>query len=89
MRTLWVSAAAGGPQQYSPTKAGKTNLGLEAAHRDLKITPAEFDEVVAELGRSLNYFKVPKREKEELLSAFIAHKKEVTAGRTGDLSKSQ
>lgn len=80
MRTLWVSTATGGPLQYVPTKPGKTNLGLEEAHRDLKISPAEFDEVAAELGRTLDFVKVPKREKEEVLAAFAAHKKEVTAG---------
>jgi hemoglobin len=80
MRTLWVSAATGGPFQYTPTKPGETNLGLEEAHRDLKISPKEFDEVAAELGRTLDFFKIPKREKEELLAAFAAHKKEVTEG---------
>jgi cytoskeleton protein RodZ len=43
-------------------------------------TPAEFDEVAAELGRTLDFFKVPEREKEEVLSAFAAHKGEVTEG---------
>jgi hemoglobin len=80
MRTLWVCAAAGGPFSYTPTKAGKTKLGLEEAHRDLRISPAEFDEVAAELARTLDFAKVPLREKEELLSAFAAHKNEVTAG---------
>jgi len=32
------------------------------AHRELKISPAEFDEVAAELGRTLDFFKVPERE---------------------------
>lgn len=80
MRTLWVSAAAGGPNQYVPTKSGQTNLGLEVAHRDLKISPREFDEVVAELGRTLDFSKVPRTEKGEVLAAFAAHKSEVTAG---------
>lgn len=80
MRTLWVSAAAGGTLQYVPTKPGKTNLGLEEAHRDFKISPAEFDEVAAELGRTLDFFKIPDHEKEEVLAAFAAHKNEVTAG---------
>ena len=39
----------------------------------------EFDEVAAELGRTLDFFKVPKREKTEVLAAFAAHKGEVTA----------
>jgi hemoglobin len=80
MRTLWVSNASGGPFQYTATKPGTTPLGLEEAHRGLRISPAEFDEVAAELGRTLDFVKVPKREKDEVLAAFAAHKGEVTAG---------
>jgi hemoglobin len=80
MRTLWVCNVAGGPQHYAATKPGSTALGLEEAHRELKISPAEFDEVAAELGRTLDFFKVPEREKEEVLAAFAAHKGEVTEG---------
>jgi hypothetical protein len=32
------------------------------------------------VGRTLDYFKVPRREKVEVLAAFAAHKDEVTAG---------
>ena len=80
MRTLWVCEVSGGPFKFSATKPGATPLGLEEAHRDLKISPAEFDEVAAELGRTLDFFKVPKKEKDEVLGAFAAHKDEVTAG---------
>ena len=80
MRTLWVCNISGGPFQYTATKPGTTPLSLEEAHRDLRISPAEFDEVAAELGRTLDFFKVPKREKGEVLAAFAAHKNEVTAG---------
>jgi len=80
MRTLWVCEVTGGPFKFSPTKPGSTPLGLENAHRDLKISPAEFDEVAAELGRTLDFAKVPAREKGEVLAAFAAHKNEVTAG---------
>ena len=80
MRTLWVCAIAGGPYKSHATKPGKTNLGLEEAHRNLKISPAEFDEVAAELGRTLDFVKVPRTEKAEVLAAFAAHKNEVTAG---------
>ncbi len=80
MRTLWVCNVSGGPFKFTATKPGTTPLGLEEAHRDLRISPAEFDEVAAELGRTLDFFKVPKREKDEVLAAFAAHKKEVTAG---------
>ena len=80
VRTLWVCNISGGPFQYTATKPGTTPLGLEEAHRNLRISPAEFDEVAAELGRTLDFFKVPKREKGEVLAAFAAHKNEVTAG---------
>jgi hemoglobin len=80
MRTLWVCNVAGGPQRYAGTEPGSTPLGLEEAHRELKISPAQFDEVAAELGRTLDFFKVPEREKEEVLAAFAAHKGEVTEG---------
>jgi len=80
MRTLWVCNVSGGPLQFKATKPGTTPLGLEEAHRDLRISPVEFDEVAAELGRTLDFVKVPKREKAEVLAAFAAHKGEVTAG---------
>ena len=82
MRTLWVCNISGGPFEYAATKPGSTTLGLEEAHRELKISPAEFDEVAAELGRTLDFFKVPEREKGEVLTAFAAHKGEVNAGYT-------
>ena len=80
MRTLWVCNVAGGPIQYTATRPGSTALGLEEAHRELRISPDEFDEVAAELGRTLDFVKVPQREKEEVLAAFAAHKGEVTEG---------
>jgi hemoglobin len=83
MRTLWVCNVSGGPFQFKATKPGTTPLGLEEAHRALRISPAEFDEVAAELGRTLDFVKVPKPEKAEVLAAFAAHKGEVTAGYRG------
>jgi hemoglobin len=80
MRTLWVCNVAGGPQHYAATRPGSTSLGLEEAHRDLKISSEEFDEVAAELGRTLDFFEVPEREKDEVLAAFAAHKGEVIEG---------
>lgn len=80
MRTLWVCAVAGGPFEYSATKPGSTALGLEEAHRELRISSEEFDEVAAELGRTLDVFKVPQLEKDQVLGAFAAHKAEVIAG---------
>ena len=80
MRTLWVCDISGGPQDYAGTRPGRTDLGLEEAHRDLKISPDEFDEVAAELARTLDHFEVPAQEKDEVLGAFAAHKGEVTEG---------
>ena len=80
MRTLWVCTVAGGPFQYTGTNPGATVLGLEEAHRNLKISPAEFDEVAAELARTLDRFQVPGPDKEAVLGAFAAHKGEVTEG---------
>jgi hemoglobin len=80
MRTLWVCNVAGGPFTFTATKPGSTALGLEEAHREFRITPEEFDEVAAELGRSLDHFEIPAREKDEVLEAFAAHKGEVTEG---------
>jgi hemoglobin len=80
MRTLWVCDVAGGPQKYVATEPGSTPLGLESAHREFQITPGEFDEVAAELKRSLEHFGVPEKETGEVLAAFAAHKPEVTEG---------
>ena len=80
MRTLWVCNVSGGPFEYVGTKPGHDEVALEEAHRALKITPEEFDAVAGELAKSLDFFKVPEREKGEVLSAFAAHKGEVTEG---------
>jgi hemoglobin len=80
MRTLWVCNVAGGPFEYTPVRPGHDQLALEEAHRALRISPAEFDEVAAELSRTLDALKVPAKEKAEVLAAFAAHKGEVTEG---------
>lgn len=72
-RTLWVAAITGGPYEY-------TAKDLHDAHSELQITPEVFDEVAAELASALDYFNVPKQEKQEVLDAFSAQKSDVTAG---------
>ena len=80
LRTLWVAALAGGPYVYSARE-------LRDAHWDLKIPPEVFDEVEAELGRTLDHFGVPEREKGELMGAFHGWRDEVTAGaREGEVN---
>jgi hypothetical protein len=56
------------------TKPGRTPVGVEEAHRHLRISPADLEEVAAELERTLDFVKGPKREKAEVLAAFAAHK---------------
>src|SRR5262245_34728974 len=73
LRTLWVGSVAGGPYQYTARE-------LRDAHFDLEVPPHVFDEVEAELGRTLDLFGVPDPEKGELLAAFHGWKDEVTAG---------
>ena len=80
MRTLWVCNVAGGPFEYVGTEPGATPIGLEVAHREFHITSEEFDEVAAELGRTLDAVGVPQAEKDEVLAAFAAHKGEVIEG---------
>ena len=72
-RTWWLAMKAGGPFLY-------TGREMRDAHWDLKISPEVFDEVAAELARTLDDFKVPEREKGEVLAAFAAEKGEVSAG---------
>ena len=80
MRTLWVCNVAGGPFTYTGTHPGRDEVSLEEAHRRFTISPDEFDEVAAELGRTLDIVGVPAQEKGEVLAAFAAHKGEVTEG---------
>lgn len=82
MRTLWVASITGGPYKYVPTVSGKCPMSLEKAHAKLKISGDEFDRVAKLLSQSLDYYKVPPKEKNEVLAAFGAHKKEVIAGYT-------
>ena len=82
MRTLWVCQVAGGPFEYVGTRPGHDQLSLEAAHRDLRIAPDEFDAVAGELARSLDFFQRPGAGEEPGAGAFAAHKGEVTEGST-------
>jgi hemoglobin len=43
-------------------------------------TPDEFDEIGAEIARALDHFKVPEREKQEILAAIVSKKADVVGG---------
>jgi hemoglobin len=59
--TQFVAQAAGGPQKYQ----GKA---MKPLHAGMKITSAEFDAAAADLVASLDKFKVPQKEKDELMA---------------------
>jgi len=63
-RTQWIAALAGGPYEY-------TGLPLSEAHTRFHLTAEEFAEVGAEIVRALDYYKVPEREKQELVDAYM------------------
>src|SRR3970040_624748 len=64
MRTLWVCNVSGGPFEYAGTKPGSTTLGLEEAHREFRISSAEFYELAAQLARKIEAFELPWQEME-------------------------
>jgi hemoglobin len=57
-----ICQASGGPCTY-------TGKSMRDAHKGMNITEAEFNALVEDLTRSLDKFKVPEREKTELLGA--------------------
>jgi hemoglobin len=72
MRTIWIANKAGGPFEY-------TGLPLEEAHADLNLTAEEFEEVGAEIVRALEFYKVPEREIQELVDAYMTSMDEVVS----------
>ncbi len=82
MRTLWVCDQTGGPFNFVSTVSGARcpfTTALKSAHNNFNISSVEFDEVAAELTRSLDHFDVPVNEKKELLAIFASHKHEVVS----------
>lgn len=58
----FISAAAGGPLKYE-------GRSMKESHRGMRITTAEFNAIAGDLAASLDKFKVPAKEKSELLAA--------------------
>jgi hemoglobin len=56
----FVASAAGGPEKY-------TGRDMVTAHKGLEITMADFNALVEDLVKSLDKFKVPAAEKQEVL----------------------
>jgi hemoglobin len=55
-----IGEATGGPEKY-------TGRDMKTAHAGLMITKADFDALVEDLVKALDQFKVPEKEKNELL----------------------
>jgi hemoglobin len=65
-----ICQASGGPCTY-------TGRDMKSAHAGIGITGEEFDALVDDLVATLNKFKVPEREKNELLGALGPMKKDI------------
>ena len=65
--------ATGGPCVYM-------GRDMKTAHKGMGITESDWDLSVKALVATLDKFKVPEKEKGEVLAAFAAHKNEVTEG---------
>ena len=65
-----LCAATGGPCVY-------IGRDMKTVHKGLKITEKDWDSSVKHLTATLDKFKVPKKEKEEVLAAIAALKKDI------------
>ena len=65
-----ICQASGGPCTYS-------GRDMKTAHAGMGISSEEFDALVGDLVAALNRFKVPEREKNELLSVLGPMKKDI------------
>jgi hemoglobin len=65
-----ICAASGGPCTY-------TGRDMLSAHRGMNISEGEFNALVGDLVKSLDKFKVPEKEKGELLSALGGMKSDI------------
>jgi hemoglobin len=65
-----ICQATGGPCKY-------TGLDMKTAHKGMNITDAQFNALVEDLVKSLDKFKVPDKEKNELLTALGGMKKDI------------
>ncbi len=74
--TALVCEVTGGPCMY-------TGRDMKTAHAKLNITQPEWDAMVADFRKTLNAFKVPVKEQEELIQIVGSTKKDiVVAGKT-------
>ena len=65
-----VGMVTGGPQKYE-------GRSMKETHKGMKITKAEFDALAADLKATLDHFKVPAKEQEELLKIVGSTEKDI------------
>lgn len=68
--TEFLCSATGGPQKY-------TGRDMRTAHAGMKITEAEFNAAAEDLAASLDKFRVPQREKDELMAIAASTKADI------------
>jgi len=66
----FISQATGGPQKY-------TGRDMKETHKGMKIDHWEFEALSADLAASLDKFKVPAKEKKELLAIVGTTRKDI------------
>lgn len=71
--TTMVCEATGGPCKY-------VGRDMKTSHAKLNITQREWDAMVADFRKTLNKFKVPVKEQEELIQIVGSTKKDIVVG---------
>jgi hemoglobin len=66
----FVCFATGGPCKY-------TGLDMKTSHKNMGVTAGEFNALVEDLVKTLDKFRVPAKEKNELLSALAGLRKDI------------
>jgi hemoglobin len=74
--TALVCEATGGPCKY-------TGRAMKESHQHLNITPAEWDAMVADFKMTLDKFKVPQTEQQELIAIVGGTKKDIVRPTSG------
>jgi len=73
--TSLVCEVTGGPCKY-------TGRDMKTAHAKLNITQQEWDAMVADFRKTLNKYKVPVKEQEELIQIVGSTKKDIVVSKT-------
>ncbi|MBY0453100.1 MAG: group 1 truncated hemoglobin, partial [Bdellovibrionaceae bacterium] len=68
----FISMATGGPKAYN-------GLDMKTAHEGMKIKSSEFDAIAEDLSLTLDKFKVPAKEKGELMAIAASTKKDIVS----------